>query len=56
MPTNIEHNGKMYCWNQETEEVEEIVRKPVDISKCPVDALRKLMSALGKENSNNANR
>ena len=52
MPTKqcIEHNGKTYCWNQDAKQVEEIVRKPVEISNCPTEALRKLMALLGEHN------
>ena len=49
----IEHGGKTYCWNQDTKEVEEIILKPIEISKCPIDALRKLMALLG-ENARDA--
>jgi hypothetical protein len=54
MPKNcIEHGGKTYCWNQETKEIEEIVHKPIEIQKCPTDALRKLMSLLGENEKDN---
>ena len=43
----IEHNGKRYCWNNETEQIEEIVKKPIEISKCPTEAIKKLMLILG---------
>lgn len=31
----IKHTGKTYCWNSETEQIEEISSKPLHISECP---------------------
>ena len=45
----IQHNGKQYCWNYRENQLEEIIRKPMEISKCPPDALKKLMEHLSKK-------
>ncbi|MCL2879076.1 MAG: hypothetical protein FWF29_02410 [Treponema sp.] len=42
----IQHGGKEYCWNHVTKKVEEVTRKPIDITKCPPEALQKLISLL----------
>jgi len=46
----VHYEGKEYCWNYKTKQIEEIVRKPVDIVKCPPAALKKLLEYLGNKN------
>ena len=45
----VKHNGKFYCWNNETEQIEELTRKPVSISDCPEIVVFDLMRLIGRE-------
>jgi hypothetical protein len=45
----VRHKGKIYCWNTDTEQIEEIVRKPLNISDCPEIVVFDLMRLLGRE-------
>jgi hypothetical protein len=45
----IRHNGKIYCWNLETEQIEEITPKRVDVSECPDTVVFELLRLLGRE-------
>ena len=49
--TCIKHKGKTYCWNPETEQIEEISAKPVSVSDCPEIVVFDLMRILGKKAS-----
>ena len=46
----IQHKGKSYCWNSETEQIEVITTKPVQISDCPEIVVHDLMRMLGRKN------
>ena len=40
----IKHNGKSYCWNSETEQIEEITRvETVELSECPEPVLKAIV-------------
>ena len=45
----VKRNGKTYCWNTETEQIEEITAKRVEISECPESVLVDLMRLLNGE-------
>jgi hypothetical protein len=45
----IKHKGKSYCWNSETEQIEEITAKPISIGDCPEVVVFDLMRSLGRE-------
>ena len=45
----VKHNGKIYCWNCETEQIEEISAKPVSISDCPEIVVFDLLRLIGRE-------
>ena len=45
----IKHNGKTFCWNHETEQIEEITSKPVAVKDCPEYVVFDLMRRLGRE-------
>jgi len=45
----IKHKGKTYCWNAETEQIEEITTRPVNIGDCPESVVFDLMRLLGKK-------
>ena len=45
----IKHNGKTYCWNSETEQIEEITTKPVNISECPEIVVLDLLRLIGRD-------
>lgn len=42
-------DGKTYCWNDETEQIEEIWTKPIEVDKCPEKVLSELLKRLGRE-------
>jgi hypothetical protein len=52
----VRHNGKIYCWNTETKQIEEITTKPVSISDCPEIVIYDLMRLLDKDSKEAANR
>ena len=45
----IKHKGKTYCWNSETEQIEEITTRPVSISDCPEIVVLDLLRLIGRE-------
>jgi hypothetical protein len=45
----IREKDKKYCWDQETEQIEEITTKPVAIRDCPENVVLELMKGLGRE-------
>ena len=45
----IKYKGKIYCWNSETEQIEEISTKPVSICDCPEIVVLGLMRLIGRE-------
>ena len=45
----IKHKGKSYCWNSETEQIEEVASRPINISDCPESVVFDLMRHLGKK-------
>ena len=45
----VKHEGNLYCWNPETEQIEEISAKPVGFDDCSDDIIRGLISALDKK-------
>ena len=47
--TCIKYKDKTYCWNPETENIEEITTKPVSISSCPEVVINDLMKILSKK-------
>jgi hypothetical protein len=52
----IKHKGKVYCWNTETEQIEEITTRPVSISDCPETVVLDLMRLIGRELNNLRNK
>jgi len=45
----VKHNGKTYCWNSETEQIEEISTKTVSITDCPEVVVFDLLRLIGRE-------
>ena len=45
----VKHNGKTYCWNSETEQIEEISTRTVNISDCPETVVFDLLRLIGRE-------
>jgi hypothetical protein len=45
----VKYNGKTYCWNSETEQIEEISTKTVSISDCPEVVVFDLLRLIGRE-------
>ena len=45
----IRHKGKIYCWNSETEQIEEITSKPVSIADCPGIVILDLLRLISRD-------
>jgi len=46
----IKKNGKLYCWNPELEQIEEIIKNPLDSDKCPDGVAFELLKLISKDN------
>jgi hypothetical protein len=48
----IKHNGKVYCWNFETERIEVVTTEAILATECPkevVDSILRLLSQYVKK-------
>ena len=45
----VRHKGKIYCWDQEAKELQEIILKPIEIKSCPDEVLKELLIIMGRE-------
>jgi hypothetical protein len=39
----VRYFGRRFCWNSETEQIEEIIIKPTNIHDCPEDVVLNLL-------------
>ena len=47
--TCVEHEGRLYYWDAEEEQIAELIIRPVGISDCPKYVAFRLMRQLGRE-------
>ena len=45
----VKYKGKSYCWNPETDQIEEVSTKPVGFGDCTIDITRGFIRALDKK-------
>jgi len=45
----VKENGKKYCWDQESGQIEEIRTNPISVKNVPEKVVIELMRGLGRE-------